>query len=63
MSPELRRFVRALRHVLKTEPDPENLHCKKIMKRLQIGPSRQMRGLVLLESKGRDMISYPFVKL
>ena len=40
LPPELRRFVRALRHVLEVEPGPENLHREKIMKRLQIGPSR-----------------------
>ena len=40
LPPELRRFVRVLRHVLKVEPGPENLHREKIMKRLQIGHSR-----------------------
>ena len=40
LPPELRRFIRVLRHVLEVEPDPENLHREKIMKRLQIGPSR-----------------------
>ena len=40
LPPELRRFVRALRHVLEVEPGPENLHREKIMTRLQIGPSR-----------------------
>ncbi len=40
LPPKLRRFVRALRHVLEVQPGPENLHREKIMKRLQIGPSR-----------------------
>ena len=40
LPPELRRFIRGLRHVLEVEPGPENLHREKIMKRLQIGPSR-----------------------
>ena len=40
LPPELRRFIRVLRHVLEVEPGPENLHREKIMKRLQIGPSR-----------------------
>ena len=40
LPPELRRFIRVLRHVLEVEPGPKNLHREKIMKRLQIGPSR-----------------------
>ena len=40
LPPELRRFIRVLRHVLEVEPGPENLHREKIMKRLQIGLSR-----------------------
>ena len=36
----LRRFVRALKHVLLVERGPEDLHREKIMKRLKIKASR-----------------------
>ena len=46
LPPHLRRFVRALRHVLEIEPGPENLHREKIMRRLQIKATRyyELRG-------------------
>ena len=37
LPPNLRRFVRTVRHVVETVPGPRNLHREKIMKALKIG--------------------------
>ena len=37
LPPDLRRFVRVLRHVLEDVPGPEGRHREKIMKALKIG--------------------------
>ena len=43
---QLRRFVSAMRLVVRDEPGPENLHRKKIMERLKIKATRyyELRG-------------------
>ena len=43
---EVRRFVSAMRLVVRDEPGPENLHRKKIMERLKIKATRyyELRG-------------------
>ena len=40
LPPPQRKFALALKHVLEAVPGPQDLQREKIMKRLQIGPSR-----------------------
>ena len=51
LSPRERKFALALRRVLEVVPGPQNLHSKKIMKRLKIGRRMYQKSFAAVREK------------